>query len=75
MCNAAWSNIFEVSHIHELRQLFVIEIEIKPSFVIVDEICQPGGVVKREQFAKRIKLHMIGHIHFPFVGADKLDSR
>ena len=34
--------------IHELHQLFVIEIEIKPSFVIIDKIHQPGGVVKWE---------------------------
>ena len=48
MCNAAWSDFFEVSHIHELHQLFVIEIEIKPSFVIIDKIHQPGGAVKWE---------------------------
>ena len=48
MCNAAGGDFFEVSHIHELHQLFVIEIEIKPSFVIIDKIRQPGGVVKWE---------------------------
>ena len=48
MCNAAWSDFFEVTHIHELHQFFVIEIEIEPCFVIVDKICHPGRVVKRE---------------------------